>query len=310
LATPATREPITLRAGRNQVVVDPRRGGRLASWTVDGEELLVGPPNELDTSIHWGCFVMGPWPGRLADGRFDWRGRTIQLRRTHGRHAIHGLTWNRPWAVDAATADAARLSIELPRDEWPMGGRVRQRVAVIEAGIRLEAEIEADAEPMPAALGWHPWFLRRGDPRLRVDAATYQRTERMVPTGEAAPVAGRTDLRAGPALGQRRLDLAYLEARSPVVVLWPDVELRISFEPSPAPLVVYTPRDSFCVEPLTAPPNAFNVPAGRNELSPSGEAAAERTGDFTDLAAGDVLSSSVELAWRPADSGPALLSRP
>jgi len=259
----ATLAVIELRAGPHHVVVDPRRGGRLASWTVDGEELLVGPPDDDDASIRWGCFVMAPWPGRLARARFEWHGHPIQLHRTHGRHAIHGLTWNRAWSVDAATAAGATLSIELPRDEWPMGGRVRQRVRLSPDGLHLEAAIEAD-EPMPAALGWHPWFLRRGDPRLRVDAAMYQVTDGMVPTGAAAPVQGGSDLRDGPHLGRRRLDLAYLGAGSPARVTWPDLELTIAFEPAPAPLVVYTPRESFCLEPLTATPNALALaPAAR-----------------------------------------------
>jgi aldose 1-epimerase len=300
-------ELITLRAGPNRVVIDPARGGRLASWTVDGEELLVGPPDDVDASIHWGCFLMAPWPGRLAGGRFEWRGRTIQLRRTHGRHAIHGLTWNRAWSVHAASADAATLSIELPRAEWPMGGRVRQRVAVTDSGVRLEAEIEAD-EPMPAALGWHPWFLRRGDPRLRVDAAAYQRTDGMIPTGETVPVSGRTDLGRGPRLGRRRLDLAYVDANSPAVITWPGLELQIEFEPSPSPLVVYTPPDSFCVEPLTAPPNALNGHAIRNDSRGSDAGTATEHAGPTDLAAGGFLSSSIELGWRSKGRASAPLS--
>lgn len=272
---------IELRSGPNRVVLDPARGGRLASWSVGGEELLVGPPDDADSSIHWGCFVMAPWPGRMANGRFDWHGRTIQLERTHGRHAIHGLTWNRPWSIEAASESTAALAIELPRDQWPMGGRVRQRLAVTPAGVRLEAEIEAD-EPMPAAIGWHPWFLRRGDPRLRLDAGTYQLTEGMVPTGATAAVSGRTDLRGGPTLGRRRLDVCYLAAASPAVVTWPDIELTIDFSPSPAPLVVYTPRDSFCVEPLTAPPNAFGRPAR-----------ARRSAGVRELRAGQRLSASM-----------------
>jgi galactose mutarotase-like enzyme len=278
---------VELRAGPNRVVLDPRRGGRVSSWTTDGEELLVGPPDEVDTSIHWGCFLMAPWPGRLAGGRFDWRGREVRLRRTHGRHAIHGLTWNRPWEVEASSPAEATLAIELPRDEWPMGGLVRQRTTVTPTGVRLEAEVEATGEPMPAALGWHPWFLRRGDPRLRVDAAAYQLTSGLIPTGESAPVAGRTDLRGGPRLGRRRLDIAYVEAHSPAVITWPDLELAIAFAPAPAPLVVYTPPDSFCVEPLTAPPNALSLPARRR-----------RAAGVRELAVGERLSAALEMTLR------------
>jgi aldose 1-epimerase len=275
---------LELRAGPSRAFLDPVRGGRVASWVVDGEELLVGPPHEADSSIHWGCFVMAPWPGRLANARFEWGGRTIQLRRTHGRHAIHGLTWNRPWVVEAVTAASASLSIELPHDEWPMGGRVRQRVRLGPSSLRLEAEIEAH-HPMPAALGWHPWFRSRGDPRLRVEAATYAVTVGMVPTGAAAEARGSADLRAGPRLGRRRLDLAYLEARSPAVVTWPDQELRIAFEPAPAPFVVYTPRGSFCVEPLTAPPNALAL--GSRERRQAG---------VRELGAGERLSATMTLS--------------
>ncbi len=275
---------VELRAGTSRAVLDPGRGGRLSSWSVNGVELLLGPPDDTDSSIHWGCFLMAPWPGRLAGGRFEWRRSPIQLARTHGRHAIHGLTWNRPWTVEAAAADAASLAIGLPRDEWPMGGRVRQRVAVTPAGLRLEAEVEA-YEPMPAALGWHPWFLRRGDPRLEVKAETYQLTARMVPTGESATVSSRTDLRDGPRLGRRRLDLCYLGAESPAVVTWPDLELTVAFDPSPAPLVVYTPRDTFCVEPLTAPPNALALPAKEREGS-----------SVHELQSGETLRASLTLS--------------
>ena len=275
---------VELHAGPNHVVLDPRRGGRLSSWMVDGEELLLGPPDDSDSSIHWGCFVMAPWPGRLAGGRFEWQGREIQLPRTHGRHAIHGLTWNRAWELVEASAATATLSIELPRDQWPMGGRVHQVASVSPSGIRLEATIEAD-DAMPAAIGWHPWFLRRGEPRLRVDADRYQLTEAMVPTGATARVRGKTDLRAGPVLGRRRVDLAYLGTRSPAVATWPDLELTIAFEPSPAAVVVYTPRDVFCVEPLTAPPNALAVPAG----SASGAVV---------LNPGERLGATLDMHWR------------
>ena len=125
----------------------------------------------------------------------------------------------------------ATLAIQLPPDEWPMGARVRQRVEVSRAGVRLQAEIEAGADAMPAALGWHPWFLRRGDPHLRIDAATYQLTDGLVPTGVVAPVAGRTDLRGGPRLGKRRLDLAYLGARSPAAARASRTAVLTSIEP-------------------------------------------------------------------------------
>ncbi len=279
--------PIELRAGDARVAIDAERGGRLASWSVGRRELLVGPPDADDRSIRWGCYVMAPWAGRLADGRFDWAGRTIQLPRTHGRHAIHGLLWSLPWTVDSTNADVATLSIDLGQAGWPMGGRVRHRVALGPDALSLEIAVEA-GEPMPAAAGWHPWFQAGPDVRLRVDAGGTLVTDRMLPTGRMEPLAGSTDLRSGPALGHRRLDHAYVAARSPAVISWPDLELSIEFTPAPATLVVHTPPGRLCVEPQTAWPNALGVPA-----------ADQPRAGVRRLAPGEALVATATMRWRP-----------
>jgi aldose 1-epimerase len=274
---------IELRAGGARAVIDPMRGGRLASLSIDGRELLLRAPTPDDVSIRWGCFLMAPWPGRLANGRFDWGGREVQLPRTHGRHAIHGLGWARPWRVIERSETGATLALDLAAAGWPPGGVVRERFVLAHGSLRLEAEIEADGappEPVPAALGWHPWFLRRGGARLRVEADSVLEVDRMIPTGRKLPIAGKLDLSAGPELGRRRLDTAFSGVRSPIVIDWPDLELRMAFGAEITTAVVYTPREVFCVEPQTAPPDA---PA---------------SGEATVLPAGGTLTSTVTLEWR------------
>jgi aldose 1-epimerase len=279
---------IELCAGDARVVIDTERGGRLSSWSVGGRELLVGPPDDDDRSIRWGCYLMAPWAGRLADGRFDWAGRTVQLARTHGRHAIHGLLWDRAWTVETAGRDAAMLSIDLADAGWPMGGRVRHRVALFPDRLALEAVVEAD-EPMPAAAGWHPWFQATPAVRVRVDAGGTLATDRMLPTGQIEPLAGQTDLRAGPALRRRRLDHAYVDARPPAVIAWPDLELSIEFAPAPATVVVHTPPGRLCVEPQTAWPNALALP------DPDEQRAGVRR-----LRPGESLVATATMRWRAA----------
>ena len=270
---------IELRAGGATARIDPARGGRLASLSIDGRELLRGAPSRDDASIRWGCFLMAPWPGRLADGRFTWRGREVQLAHTHGRHAIHGLGWGRPWSVTAQSATEASLALDLAAAGWPPGGVARERFALGPGALRLEAEVEADVAA-PAALGWHPWFLRRGGARLRLTADSVLEVDRMIPTGRVLPIRGNLDLSAGPELGRRRLDTAYAGVRSPIVIAWSDLELRMVFGPELSTAVVYTPPEVFCVEPQTAPPNAL------------------ANGGGTALDAGGRLASVVTLEWR------------
>src|SRR4029077_5743701 len=108
------------------------------------EELLVQPDDPADRSIRWGSFPMAPWAGRLRDGILDWEGERHQLRRTLGRHGIHGVVFDRPWVVEGANATDVELSCALGPAGWPLGGIVRQRIRLRPDGVRLEAEIVAE----------------------------------------------------------------------------------------------------------------------------------------------------------------------
>ena len=283
---------IELASGAARLAIDVERGGRVASWSIGGRELLVGPPAPDDRSIRWGCFLMAPWAGRLADGRLrTGDGRLVQVPRTHGRHAIHGLVWNRAWSVMEADRERAVLACNLPADLWPSGATVRQEVRLTGERLDVVATITAGPASMPAALGWHPWIRRdagaHDDVALRVDASEVLRTDRLIPTGETEPVLGRTDLRSGPRLGRRRLDHAYVAARSPAVLRWRDLELTIAWDPSPSTLVVHTPTARLCIEPQTSWPNA---PALEGD-------ARERSG-LQQLRPGESLTASMSMTAR------------
>lgn len=278
---------IELAAAGVAAAIDPARGGRLASLRIGGVELLVGARDATDASIRWGCYLMAPWPGRLANGRLAWQGRMVQLERTHGRHSIHGLVAAVPWQVDRSDATSAELSVALAeRGGWPFGGLVRQRFRLAAGRLELDAQIVAEAT-MPAALGWHPWFLRRGDPALRLDGDRVLESRGMIPTGKLVPVAGKLDLRAGPPLGRRRLDDVYTGVRPPVELTWPDLRLELSTEPWLDTWVVYTPGQAVCVEPETAWPNALGTSPGRG---PAG-------GNARVLEPGESLRAVFSIAW-------------
>jgi len=283
-------------AGRARAVIDLEHGARVASLTVAGRELLLGPPVPPDGSIRWGCFLMAPWPGRLEDGRLRWRDRTIQLPRTHGRHAIHGLVHGVAWRLDdlqeSGRETVLEASVELAPLGWPFGGRVRQRVSLAPSRLVLRAEVEAD-EAMPVALGWHPWFVRRGfDPSIRVAADRVLETWGMIPTGSTIPVRRSSDLRGGPRLGRRRLDTAYVAARGPATISWPDLRLDLEFSPPVSTVVVHTPPQAFCVEPQTAWPNALGPRHGvaRRGHGTEGERPLE-------LSAGQRLAVALTIRW-------------
>ena len=277
---------IELRAGSATATIDPVRGGRLASLSVEGRELIVAPRDDDDRSIYWGSFLMAPWAGRIEGGTFDWDGSRIELPRNEEGHAIHGLVTDRAWTVESVDTRSATVQCAFDREVWPFGGAVWQTFDLSKDRLSMTAEVRAD-RLMPAALGWHPWF-RRGetDPGVTVDGGEVLETRDLIPTGRRLPVDDQTDLRSGPAVCERLLDHVYPDAASPVTVRWPGFELAVEFGPPLSAVVVHSREHAFCVEPQTAWPNAVVLEA----------AGIDGTG-LVKLGAGERLRASMSLRW-------------
>jgi aldose 1-epimerase len=281
---------VRLDAGLDSAIIDPDAGGRLASLVAGGRERLIDQvqPGSRFPAISWGSFLMAPWVGRIRGGRVDWQGRSYQLTANDADHAIHGACFEVPWRVGAASPAAVELSLVIDPARWPMGGTVRQRFSLRPGSLECAASITA-TQPMPVALGWHPWFRRGPEEDLKLAVPADRRLvldEAMIPAGSSVPVEGLFDLRPGPALGDRRLDDVFIGARSPATVTWPDLELRIAFSAPVQSIVVFSPKGSVCVEPATAWPDALRLSA----------AGIEGTGQVF-LEAGAELAATMTWSW-------------
>jgi aldose 1-epimerase len=236
---------LPLSAAGVDVAVDLVHGGRIASVVIDGREiLLTGDPDPL----RWGAYPMAPYAGRVRNGRFTFGGHDYTLPLGMPPHAIHGTAMHRTWR----RVDASTIETELGPD-WPFAGRVVQHFALAPRRFEVRMELHAD-EPMPASIGWHPWFLRR--PRdaapveLDLDAgAIYERDADGIATRRTVPPP------PGP------WDECFTELRRPPVLRWPGF-LELTIESDARDWVVYTePEQAICVEPQTAPPGALGVDA-------------------------------------------------
>lgn len=231
-------------------IFDPADGGRLRSFRVGDHELLVARGKDV---FHSGSFVIAPWVGRLRDACLNYRGAQYQFTANNGPHALHGLVTERPWQV---TGDG-ELSIELG-DPWPWPCRVVQRTELSAGRATFRIELHARVD-MPAAMGWHPWFVRRlaGTPisaELQLDAVPkrmWANDATGLPSGElTAPL-------------PRPWDYCFRDLLADPVVRWPG-ELELTLRSDCEDWVVYDMEEvGVCVEPWTAPPNSLNLPNPR-----------------------------------------------
>jgi len=241
---------VTRTAGDASVTVDLDHGGRLATLTVAGHQLLA---HVADDPIHWGAYVMAPYAGRVRNGRLQAAGRTCQLPLRMPPHAIHGTVLDRRWRQvggDAFTTDLG--------PDWPWPGTVTQVIRLSPDALELTVEVRTDGAAgvaFPASAGWHPWFRRSlahgHQARLHLSAATMlRRGPDGLPDGT---------LLSPPPDGP--YDDCFTDLRAPTRIEWPGA-LTLTVESDCAYLVVYDERpDAVCVEPQTAPPNALEPPA-------------------------------------------------
>jgi aldose 1-epimerase len=241
---------VELTAGAARVVVRPEAGGRLEAVTIAGYELLV---HDNGDPLGWGCFPMAPWAGRVRHGRFTYAGVTHRLPLDLPPHAIHGTTYRRPWEIVSSSEDRCTLTCSLG-ETWPWPGRAQAEVVVDPGGLHLRLALEAD-EPMPATVGWHPWFTRNvhgaGELETSFEAAErWERDDEGIPTGKLVPAGER------PVLGW---DDCFAGVVEDPVLSWPGaVEVTLH---SNCEHWVFYDFDPYgvCLEPQTGPPDALNL---------------------------------------------------
>ena len=293
-------EQYEIRAGEYRAVVT-ESGGALRWLEHEGRPLVDGF-DQTQMSPGGRGQVMMPWPNRVRDGRYSFGDRDgLQLALTEpARHnASHGLVRWVSWSLEEHTDASVSLTYRLPAQTgypWTLDLHLLYDLSADGLTVTHTATNLAPT-PAPYAAGMHPYLAIGDGPvdgwELTLPASTRLLVdpERLLPTGRTEPVEGTgfdfrvtrpirgtgfddcfTDLTRGPD------GRATTEVRDPVsglgVALWVD-ETHRWLQVFSADTVPVTGRRSLAVEPMTAPPDAFNSGQDLAVLAPAGEAGEE-----------------------------------
>ncbi len=240
----------------------PEQGGALAALGWQGLELLAPLPLGANPNASFaGAFIMAPWANRLDGGLLPFGGTTHQLRvsRAEDNTAIHGLSRDLPWQVEAAGLAAATLVQQV--ESAPFHYAARLDLMLGEAGLRLDLSLRnLAAVPVPMGLGWHPFFLRPAGTRLGFVA-----TGSLARDARALPVAVQPSTGVdGEEAGYEGLDTHFTGWDGVLRIARPDCVLTLRAEGAWARnLQVFAPAGSgvLCAEPVSHVPDAPNRPA-------------------------------------------------
>jgi aldose 1-epimerase len=281
-------ELITLRADGAGLALVPAAGGAVARYWLERDgttwDWLRPMPAEdarADDPYRGGAFPLVPYSNRIREGRFAFRGRTVALplNRPPERHAIHGHGWQAPWHPVHVGAAEARLEYHHAAGAWPWAYRAIQHFTLAPGRLTVALALVNESEgPMPAGLGWHPYFPRT--PRTMIAAAVravWLTDHEMMPTA-LVPPSPAADPSRGLAVDAAALDNCFVGWSRRVDVEWPErgTGLTMTADPPLDYLVVFTPpgRPFFCAEPVSHVTDAFNLAeagrldAGRRVLEP------------------------------------------
>ncbi|MBC7591770.1 MAG: aldose 1-epimerase family protein [Salinibacterium sp.] len=253
----------------------------LRHFSIDGTEITESYPETATPPFGDGIVLM-PWPNRIEDGRWLLDGATLQLDLTEAdkHNAIHGLLRNTAYRQLERTESSVTLGATVfPQHGYPFHLATSVTYELVDGGLDVSHSVHnLSAARAPVAVGTHP-FLRIGDVstaelELTVHASTYFEVDaRLNPIAERPVEHTGYDLREPRLVGTLMLDTAFggvetVDGVSAVLRAPDGREVRLLQDSSHPYVQVFTtpifPKDgglgtAIAIEPMTAPPNAFNT---------------------------------------------------
>ena len=272
-----------------EVRILPSGGNRAYSMTVHGENILHFPsqnPATIRTSRGLdGIPFLAPWANRMPGGfhangqhyAFNMESGTVRL--DGNGIPIHGLLTAFPgWEVKELTAgkDFARVTSRLEfwrypqlMANWPFAHEYEMTYRL--AGGVLEvhlAVLNRSMDPMPIAVGFHPYFVLPGVPVTEATATVPVRSHvdadsRLLPTGETSPIAFTNPV----SLRDHRFDDGFTDlvrdssGHARFSVEGRGKKIEVIYGPKYPVAIIYAPpgQNYICFEPMAALTNGVNL---------------------------------------------------
>ena len=303
---------VRLEDSNSQTVVSivPSVGNIAFELKVKGQDALRWPYGSVDEfkarPAMSGIPFLGPWANRLDEQAFYANGRKyafdMDLGNVRGAIPIHGfLTTNNEWRVMEVKADAGSAwvtsRLEFFRQptwlkQWPFAHAIEMTHRLQDGVLEVRTTItNLSGEPMPVAIGFHPYFQltdsKRDEWTISVGARTHWLlSANKVPTGETEPIERLFEKPAAAALKDYNLDDVFgdlvRDARGRAtmsvvgksqrldIILGPNFRSVVMWAPNPAdtgrgsqrlagPPVPANRGDFVCIEPMAGITDALNL---------------------------------------------------
>ena len=258
---------IELAAGGYALTLSPELGGSIARFDWQGEPLMRRRFG--DSILEVSCFPLVPFCNRIAHGEFAAGSKRIKLQPNmpggDHPHPLHGFGWLSSWTVIEQGEAHVLLRHDHQPDQWPWAYEAEQHFGLTDGGLHHTMCLRNMGDtPMPAGLGFHPYF-----PRTEQTTFHGLHCGEWTTSGEGLPVSLdlQTDAKdrwRGQPVATRPLDTVYVKRQGLLTITWPERRLGLTIDPSAGLefTAVFAPNsaDFFCIEPSSQMTDAVNHP--------------------------------------------------
>ncbi len=221
--------PVTLSSDQLDVVVLPEFGARVHSITAFGHALTRTPPTpeaHRRDPFFYGGYHMLPWCNRIEPGPYEVLDRTLTVPANFpDGTAIHGLHAATPW--ETVGDGTFRCVGGEAGSGWPWTYTATVSFSVDGPTLTIAyALTNTSTAPMPAGIGFHPWF--RVPSTVVVPSGSVFADNTLAAPPLPGPVAPPLDLQQ-PAPLADGVDASWVDLTEPVVrVAWPDLGIGLA----------------------------------------------------------------------------------
>jgi aldose 1-epimerase len=257
----------------------PALGNNCFAFRTDEDVLEPVPFSEFrQRPTSYGIPILFPFPNRLRNGSFTFRGETFQVNPPR-----HGFVRDKPWRVEGngasdekgawlVTSFDATDYREQILGQFPFAFSLEVTYRLFEGRLSMKTLARNNGErEMPVGFGIHPYFRKPAQGVVTVPAEERWELSDSLPTGKLLPLEGVYDLRNRKELDGLSLDDIFTgigkggdgSARCVLEDSAKGTQTIVEFSVEQFPnVVVYTPpapRQAICIEPNSCPTDAFNL---------------------------------------------------
>jgi aldose 1-epimerase len=273
-------EIVMLEDAKTQTVVSllPAIGNVAFSMKVKGQDILRWPYASVEEFAARpalsGIPFLGPWANRLDEQAFYANGKRypfdMELGNVRGPIPIHGFLSAAPWQLVAAKADEHSASVATRLEffrqpawmkQFPFAHTIDMIHRLQDGVLQVQTRItNHSAEPMPVAVGFHPYYKLTDSPREEWTISVGARTHwilspQKIPTGETEPIDRLFADPQGASLKDYNLDDVFsdltpdAQGRAHMIVRGKRQQLDVMLGPNWRSVVVWSPNPGPQIDP-------------------------------------------------------------